>query len=150
MALKSYRPTTDSRRAMTSVNYRTILTTGKPLKSLVRGSKNRAGRNSQGRITMRHQGGGNKKNLRIVDFMFEKIGIPATVEHIEYDPSRSGFIARVVYRDGERRYILAPQKLAVGDAVIAAEDAPLTPGNRRPLSKIPVGTLVYNIEIKAK
>ena len=150
MALKSYRPTTDSRRAMTSVNYRTILTTGKPLKSLVRGSKNRAGRNSQGRITMRHQGGGNKKNLRIVDFMFEKIGIPATVEHIEYDPSRSGFIARVVYRDGERRYILAPQKLAVGDAVIAAEDAPLTPGNRRPLSKIPVGTFVYNIEIKAK
>ena len=133
---------------MTSINYREVLTTGKPLKSLIKGRKKRAGRNNQGRITMRHQGGGNKRNLRMVDFMFDKIGIPATVEHIEYDPHRSGFIARLVYKDGERRYILAPQKLAVGDTVVNAEDAPLTPGNRRPLSKIPVGTFVYNIEIK--
>lgn len=150
MALKTYRPTTDSRRAMTSINYRGLVTTNKPLKSRVKGKKKRAGRNAQGRITMRHQGGGNKRLLRDVDFMFDKVGIPAKVEHIEYDPVRSGFLARLVYRDGERRYMLAPQSLKVGNSVIAAPDAPLTPGNRRPLKNIPIGTFIYNIEFKAQ
>lgn len=133
---------------MSVVKYRELLTTGKPLKSLVKGRKARAGRNAFGRITTRHHGGGNKRKARIVDFMFDKKGIPATVEHIEYDPLRAGFIARLVYRDGERRYMLAPQRLSVGDTVIASADAPLSPGNRRPLKNIPVGTFVYNIELK--
>jgi len=134
---------------MSVVNYREYLTTGKPLKSLVKGKKKRAGRNSFGRITTRHQGGGHKQRLRDVDFLFDKKNIPAKVEHIEYDPHRSGFIARLVYKDGERRYMLAPQSLKVGDAILISENAPLTPGNRLPLKNIPIGTFVYNVEIHA-
>ena len=134
---------------MSVVRYRDYLTTSTPLKSLTKGKKNRAGRNSAGRITTRHQGGGHKKRVRIVDFIFDKKNIPGRVEHIEYDPFRSGFLARVVYKDGERRYILAPQSLKVGDSVVSSETAPITPGNRLPLKNIPVGTFIYNIDIHA-
>ncbi|MEK7063661.1 MAG: 50S ribosomal protein L2 [Patescibacteria group bacterium] len=149
MALKNYKPRSPGQRGMSVVKYRDLLTTDKPHKRLVSGGKSRAGRNSFGRITTRHQGGGHKKNFRAVDFMFDKKDMGAKVEHIEYDPHRTGFIARLVYRDGERRYMLAPQSLKVGDQVINSANAPLTPGNRRPLAQIPVGTYVYNIEIHA-
>jgi large subunit ribosomal protein L2 len=134
---------------MSVIRYRDFLTTGKPLKSLTKGKKNFAGRNSFGRITTRHQGGGVKQKFRAVDFLFEKKNTPGRVEHIEYDPTRSGFIARIVYKDGDRRYILAPKSLKVGDTVITSETAPVTPGNRLPLKNIPVGTFIYNIEIHA-
>ncbi len=148
---KNHKPTSPGVRGMRTVRYKNTLTTAKPLKSLVKGSPKRAGRNSQGRITVRHQGGGNKRNARIVDFLFiDKIGIKGRVEHLEYDPHRSGFIARVVYLDGERRYILAPQSVKVDDIVLTDSKAPLTPGNRLPLSNIPVGTFVYNVELKER
>jgi large subunit ribosomal protein L2 len=134
---------------MSVVRYRGVLTSAKPLKSLTKGGKSRAGRNNAGRITTRHKGGGHKKLLRDVDFLFDKKNVPGKVEHIEYDPHRSGFIARVVYKDGERRYILAPQSLKVGDPVMTAEGAPIAPGSRLPLKNIPVGTFIYNIEIHA-
>ncbi|MFQ5540661.1 MAG: 50S ribosomal protein L2 [Candidatus Paceibacteria bacterium] len=148
---KKHKPTSAGVRGTRTLRYRKTLTADKPLKSLVKGAKKRAGRNSAGRITVRHQGGGNKKKLRAVDFRFiDKLGIPGRVEALEYDPHRSGFIARVVYRDGERRYILAPQAVKVGDTLLTAENAPLSPGNRLPLSNIPVGTFVYNVELKEK
>jgi large subunit ribosomal protein L2 len=146
--MKKYGPYTQSRRNMTGISYRDVLTTGKPLKSLVKGKGGRAGRNSAGRITMRHQGGGHKQRIRAVDFTYNKRDIPAKVEHIEYDPMRSGFLARLLYRDGERRYILAPHSLVQGATVVTSETAPVAPGNRLPLKNIPVGTFVYNIEIK--
>ena len=148
---KNLRPTSAGVRGTRIVRYKNTITTNKPIKSLVKGRKNRAGRNSAGRITVRHQGGGNKKNLRDIDFMFfDKAGIPAKVEHLEYDPHRSGFIARVVYADGERRYMLAPQAVKIGTTLMTDENAPVKPGNRLPVSKIPVGTFVYNIELKPK
>ncbi len=121
----------------------------RPLRSLTSGKSRRSGRNRFGRITVRHRGGGHKRLYRLVDFRYEKRDIPARVEAIEYDPNRSGFLARLVYRDGERRYILAPKSLAVGDTVVTSEKAPLAPGNRLPLKNIPVGTFVYNVEIRA-
>jgi large subunit ribosomal protein L2 len=148
MSTKLKKPRTPGTRGMRITSYRESLSTAKPLKSLTKGVKKRAGRNNQGRITVRHQGGGHKKNVRIVDFRFDKRDIAGRVEHIEYDPHRSGFIARVVYQDGERRYILAPQSLAVGDTVITSEKAKVKPGNRLPLANIPVGTFIYNIELK--
>lgn len=148
MSTRTRKPRTPGSRGMAITNYREVLTTGKPLKSLTKGTKKRAGRNSAGRITVRHQGGGHKKRLRLVDFMFDKKGVSGRVEHVEYDPHRTGFIARVVYRDGDRRYILAPQSLEVGAEVLTAEDAPVKPGNRLPLANIPVGTFIYNIELK--
>lgn len=147
MSIRNYKARTKSTRHMSVVKYRDYLTTDKPLKSLTKGKKNRAGRNSAGRITTRHQGGGHKKRVRMVDFLFDKKNIPGRVEHIEYDPFRSGFIARIVYKDGERRYILAPQSLKVDDAVLTSETAAITPGNRLPLKNIPVGTFVYNVEL---
>ncbi len=134
---------------MSVIRYRDFLTTNRPLKSLVKGKKSQSGRNADGRITTRHQGGGHKQKARMVDFLFDKKNIPARVEHIEYDPMRSGFIARVVYLDGERRYILAPKSLKVGDKVITSENAAITPGNRLPLKNIPIGTFVYNVELHA-
>jgi large subunit ribosomal protein L2 len=148
MALRNYKPRSAGQRGMSVVKYRDYLTTNEPHKSLVSGGKQRAGRNSFGRITTRHQGGGHKKNFRMVDFMFDKKNIPAKVEHIEYDPHRTGFIARLVYLDGERRYMVAPQSLKVGDKILVSETAPITVGNRLPLKNIPVGTFVFNIEIK--
>jgi len=114
---------------------------------LTKGAKNTAGRNNQGRITMRSMGSGNKKLLRTVDFLMEKKDIPAKVESVEYDPFRTAFLALVCYRDGERRYIVAPKSVKVGDSVLVSETAPIVPGNRLPLNKIPVGTFVYNVEI---
>ena len=132
---------------MSVVRYRDFLTTSRPHKSLVKGGKSASGHNAFGRITTRHKGGGVKQNFRFVDFLFDKKNIPGRVEHIEYDPMRSGFIARIVYKDGERRYILAPGSLKVGDTVLTSETAPVMPGNRLPLRNMPVGTLIYNIEI---
>lgn len=148
---KNHKPTSAGTRGMRTIRYKNTLTTGKPLKSLVKGRKNTGGRNAHGRITTRHKGAGNKKNLRAVDFFFvDKADIEARVEELEYDPHRSGFIARVVYADGERRYMLAPQSVTVGTTLLTSEKAPLKPGNRLPLSKIPVGTFVYNVELKER
>jgi len=146
--MKKYAPTTPSRRNMTTINYRDYLTTNEPYKPLTAGSKRHVGRNGDGRVTVRHKGNGHKRLYRELDFNYHKIGIPAKVETIEYDPNRSGFVSLVVYRDGERRYHLLPKELKVGDVIMSAETADLKPGNRLPLTKIPVGTFVYNIEIK--
>ncbi len=146
--MKKYKPTTPSRRNMQTVNYKEYLTASKPNKALTTGFKRSMGRNSQGRITVRHKGGGNKRLFREIDFKYNKIDIPAKIETVEYDPNRSGFIALVVYNDGERRYILAPKLAKVGDKFIVSEDAPINAGNRIMLKNIPVGTFVYNVEIK--
>lgn len=148
--MKKYQPTTPSRRQMSVVSYKTVLTTDTPHKPLTKGGKRFVGRNNQGRITVRHKGGGHKRAFRDVDFKLIKFNIPAKIETIEYDPNRSGFIALVVYADGERAYILAPNSLRVGDKVLISETAEIKVGNRLPLAKIPVGTFVYNVEIKPK
>jgi large subunit ribosomal protein L2 len=148
MSIKTYKPVTKSLRAMSRVNYREALSGHKPLKALLKGAKRHGGRNSFGRITTRHQGGGHKQRHRDVDFRLEKKDIPAKIVSIEYDPFRSAFIGLAVYRDGEKRYVVLPQKVVVGDAFIISENAPLKPLNRLPLAKVPVGTFVYNIELK--
>ncbi len=148
MSIKKHKPTSAGRRNMTSVVYRGVLTAKKPKKSLTKGVKRSVGRNNQGKITTRHKGGGHKRKFREIDFKYLKKDIPAKVETIEYDPNRSGFIGLVCYADGERKYILLPKSVKVGDTVINSEKAPLTAGNRVPLSKIPVGTFVYNLELK--
>ncbi|GMQ95051.1 MAG: 50S ribosomal protein L2 [Patescibacteria group bacterium] len=148
--MKKYRPTTPSRRHMTTVSYRGVLTVSEPRKSLTKGRKRSVGRNSAGRITMRHKGGGHKRLFREIDFKYNKHDIPAKVETIEYDPNRSGFIALVCYADGERRYVLSPKQIKVGDSFIVSEKAPLAPGNRLPLKNIITGTFVYNVEIQPK
>ena len=146
--MKTYKPTTPSRRHLTGINYRAVLTATEPEKSLTRGFKRAKGRNSQGRITVRHKGGGAKRLYRLVDFKFDKRDIPAVVKTIEYDPNRSAFISLVVYQDGEKRYILAPSSIKVGDKIIVSEKAEVQTGNRLPLAKIPVGTYIHNIELK--
>jgi large subunit ribosomal protein L2 len=148
MAIKTYKPTSKSQRQHTSVDYRKILSGDKPLKSLLKGKKRMGGRNSFGRITVRHQGGGHKRRLRDVDFVFDKKDIPAKVSTIEYDPYRSAFIGLAVYADGAKRYVVLPQKVQVGDTFIVSESAPLKTGNRLLLSNVSVGTFVYNIELK--
>ena len=148
--MKSYKPTTPSRRNMKTVTYRGVLTASEPQKSLTKGFKRSVGRNNQGRITTRHKGGGHKRLFRDIDFKYDKIDIPAKIATVEYDPNRSGFISLVNYKDGEKRYVLLPQTVKVGDAFLVSEKAPLTPGNRLPLRLIPVGAFVYNIEIKPK
>ena len=132
---------------MSQVSY-DKLTVSKPYKKLTKGRKRDVGRNSAGRITTRHKGGGHKRLYRDIDFSYNKKDVPMKVETIEYDPNRSGFIALVLYADGERRYILLPQSIAVGDSLIVSENAPLKPGNRLPIKNIPIGTFVYNVEIK--
>jgi large subunit ribosomal protein L2 len=148
MALKTYRPTTKSSRQMSRVNYRTLLSGHKPHKALKSGGKRDVGRNSQGRITMRHRGGGHKQLYRAVDFKFDKKDIPAKIASIEYDPNRSAFIGIAVYRDGEKRYIVLPKTAKVGDEFIVSAKAPAKAGNRLPLGEMPVGVFIYNIEIK--
>ncbi len=150
--MKIFKPTTPTRRHTILTPYRSLLSRSKsaPEKRLVKGGRSTAGRNNRGRITMRHKGGGHKKLLRAIDFMQEKHGVMAKVEAIEYDPYRTGFIALVCYADGDRRYILAPKGLGVGDTIIASETASLAPGNRMPLKKVPVGTFVYNVELQPK
>jgi large subunit ribosomal protein L2 len=150
--MKKYKPTTPSRRQMTGISYRKLLSSTKsaPLKSLTKGLKRSAGRNSKGRITTRHKGGGSKRLYRQIDFKYDKHDIPAKIEAIEYDPNRSGFIALVSYFDGEKRYILAPQDLKPKDKFIVSETAEIKAGNRLPLSKISPGTHVYNIETQPR
>ncbi len=146
--MKSFKPTSASRRHMNVVTYRGKLTGDKPLKALTRGGKRSVGRNNQGRITTRHKGGGHKRVGRDVDFLYNKHDIPATIKTIEYDPNRSAFIGLAVYADGERRYVVVSKNAKAGNKFIVSEKAPLTPGNRLPLRMIPVGTFVHNIEIK--
>ena len=147
MAIKVYRPTSPGRRGMTGSTFEEI-TKGKPEKSLLLPLKKRAGRNAQGRITVRHRGGGAKRMLRIIDFKRDKIGVPGRVAAIEYDPNRSARIALIHYADGEKRYILAPAELGVGDTVKSGDDAEIKPGNCLPLKLIPSGTSIHNIELQ--
>ncbi|KYH28814.1 MULTISPECIES: 50S ribosomal protein L2 [Clostridium] len=148
MAVKKFRPVTPSLRQMTVSTFEEI-TTDKPEKSLLVSLNKKAGRNSQGKITVRHRGGGAKRKYRIIDFKRNKDGIPAKVATIEYDPNRTAYIALVVYADGEKRYIIAPVGLKVGDVVVSGPDADIKPGNALPLANIPVGTVIHNIELQA-
>jgi len=145
--IKKFKPTSPGRRAMTILSY-SELTPTKPEKSLTKGLSKRAGRNNQGRVTVRHQGGGNKRKYRIVDFKRDKEGVPAKVASIEYDPNRSAYLALLKYFDGEKRYILCPDKLNVGDIVVSGKEADIKVGNSKPLKDIPVGSLIHNIELK--
>ncbi len=147
MALKVYRPTSPGRRGMSGSTFEEI-TKGKPEKSLLSPLKKRAGRNMQGKITVRHRGGGAKRRLRIIDFKRDKFGVPGKVAAIEYDPNRSANIALIYYADGEKRYILAPSELSVGDIIKSGDDAEIKPGNALPLRLIPSGTLIHNIEMQ--
>jgi large subunit ribosomal protein L2 len=148
MALKLYKPTTPSMRQLVLVD-RSELYKGKPVKALTEGKSSSGGRNNLGRVTVRFRGGGHKRSLRLVDFKRRShMGMPAVVERIEYDPNRTAFIALIKYEDGTLSYILAPQRLAVGDSVVAAESADVKPGNAMPIGNIPVGTIVHNVELK--
>lgn len=146
MAIKSYNPTTPSRRQMTVTDY-SGLSKVKPEKSLLEPKKKRAGRNNMGRITVRHHGGGNRNKYRVIDFKRDKVGMNANVLTLEYDPNRSAHIALLQYEDGEKRYILAPEGLKVGDTVRSGADADIKPGNAMPLQNIPTGTFIHNIEM---
>ena len=146
MAIKFYKPTTPGRRNMTTMDY-SGLSKVAPERSLLEPIKKNAGRNSYGRITVRHRGGGNRRKYRVIDFKRERFGITATVQTLEYDPNRSAFIALVQYEDGEKRYIIAPQDLKVGDKIVSGPDADIKPGNALPLINIPVGTFLHNIEL---
>jgi len=147
MAIKIYKPTTPSRRGMTGYSFEEI-TRSKPEKSLSVGLREQAGRNVRGKITVRHQGSGNKRAYRLVDFRREKFGVPARVATIEYDPNRTARIALLIYADGEKRYILAPLGLAVNDMLMSGPDAEVRIGNALPLDKIPLGSVVHNIELQ--
>jgi large subunit ribosomal protein L2 len=146
--MKTYKPTTPSRRKMSTVTYRGIITTNDPYKPLTSGFKRGVGRNAYGRITSPYKGGGHKRSYREIDFKYDIRDIPAKVQTVEYDPNRSAFIALVSYRNGAKRYALLPKSMKVGDTFIVSEKADLEPGNRLKLSNIPVGTYVYNIEVK--
>ena len=148
MAIRLYKPTSPARRFMSVLTYEEI-TTNKPEKSLIEIKKKNSGRNKQGKITVRHKGGGNRVYYRKIDFKRDKLDIPAKVSTIEYDPNRSAFIALLHYADGEKRYILAPEGLKVGDKVLSGASADIMPGNALSIENIPVGTLIHNIEIKA-
>lgn len=146
MAIKSYKPTTPGRRGMTVTDY-SGLSKVAPCKSLLEPNKKKSGRNSYGRITVRHRGGGARRKYRVIDFKRNKLDMNATVLTIEYDPNRSAFIALVQYEDGEKRYIIAPNGLAVGDVIRAGADSDIKPGNALALANIPVGTFIHNIEL---
>ena len=147
MAVKKYKPTSPGRRDMTSYTFEEI-TRSTPEKSLVKINRKRAGRNNYGRITVRHRGGGSKRKMRVVDFKRDKLGIPARVATIEYDPNRTARLALLHYVDGEKRYILAPIGVRVGDQLEAGPEADIRPGNALPISNIPTGTMIHNIEMK--
>ena len=147
MSIKTYKPTTPSRRHMSVSGFDGVDKHAKPQKELVEVLKKHSGRNSYGRITVRHQGGGNRKKYRVIDFKRDKMDVTATVLRLEYDPNRSANIALVEYADGERRYILAPVGLNVGDTVLSSAAADIKPGNALPLANIPVGTVIHNIEL---
>jgi len=147
MALKSYKAITPSLRQLVIVD-RAGLWKGKPVKALTSGKSETGGRNNHGHITAHHRGGGHKRRLRLVDFKRRKFDVTATVERLEYDPNRSGFIALIKYADGELAYILAPQRLKAGDQVVSGERVDIKPGNAMPLANMPVGTIVHNVELK--
>ena len=146
MAIKVYKPTINSRRNMSVIDYSSLSKVA-PEKSLLEPLNKKSGRNSYGRITVRHRGGGNRRKYRVIDFKRERFGISATVQTLEYDPNRSAFIALVQYEDGEKRYIIAPQDLKVGDKIVSGPEADIKPGNALPLINIPVGTFLHNIEL---
>ena len=146
MAIKKYGPTTPGRRGMTVTDY-SVLSKVAPERSLLEPMKKHSGRNNTGRITVRHQGGGNRTKYRVIDFKRQKTDMPATVKTLEYDPNRSAFIALVEYTDGVKSYIIAPDGLKVGDVVISSKSADIKPGNCLPFENIPVGTIIHNIEI---
>ncbi len=148
MAIKTYKPYTPARRGMTVSAFEGVDKKAKPERSLVETLKKNSGRNSYGRITVRHRGGGNKRKYRIIDFKRDKLDMPAVVQRLEYDPNRSAFIALVKYEDGELRYILAPVGLNVGDTVLSSAAADIKPGNCLPIANIPVGTVIHNIELQ--
>ena len=147
MALKTFKPITPSLRQLVIVD-RSELHKGKPVKALTEGKSSKGGRNNHGRITVRFRGGGHKQSYRIVDFKRRKVNMPAKVERLEYDPNRTAFIALIKYADGELSYILAPQRLSVGDEVVSGAQVDVKPGNAMPLAAIPVGTIVHNVEMK--
>lgn len=147
MALKTYKPTTPGQRQLVTVD-RSELWKGKPEASLTEGLRKKGGRNNLGRITVRFRGGGHKRRYRLVDFKRNKFDVSATVLRLEYDPNRTAFIALIEYADGVKSYILAPQRLSVGDVVVAGEKVDIKPGNALPLKNIPVGTVVHNVELK--
>jgi large subunit ribosomal protein L2 len=146
MAIKVYKPTSPGRRGMTASTFEEITRT-EPERSLLRPLRKRSGRNVSGRITVRHRGGGHKRQYRVIDFKRDKVGISARVESIEYDPNRSARIALLVYADGEKRYIIAPLGLQVGDTLMSGEDAEIRVGNALPLARIPLGTMIHNVEL---
>ena len=146
MPVKTYKPTSPGRRGMTGLTFEEITSTD-PERSLLRPLSKQAGRNAQGRITVRHRGGGHKRQYRVIDFRRDKVGVPAKVKSIEYDPNRSARIALLVYADGEKRYIIAPLGLHVGDVVMSGNDAEIRVGNALSLERIPLGTLVHNVEL---
>ena len=147
MAIRNYKPTTNARRGMSTL-INDEITTNKPEKSLLAPISKKAGRNNQGKITVRHQGGGEKRKYRIIDFKRNKFGIEGTVASVEYDPNRSSNICLINYADGEKRYILAPKGIKVGMKVISSENADIKLGNTLPIANIPVGTTVHNVELK--
>jgi large subunit ribosomal protein L2 len=149
MALKHYNPTTPSQRQLITVD-RSDLWKGKPVKKLTKGLTKSGGRNNKGRITMWHRGGGHKRTYRIIDFKRRKFDVEGTVQRIEYDPNRTAFIALIEYDDGVQAYIIAPQRLGVGDKILAAQRADIKPGNAMPISSIPVGTIIHNVELKPR
>ncbi len=146
MSIRVYNPTTNARRNMSVTDF-SVLSKVPAERSLLEPMKKSSGRNSYGRITVRHRGGGNRRKYRVIDFKRDKLQIPATVATLEYDPNRSAYIALLQYEDGEKRYIIAPHNLKVGDAVIAGEGADIKPGNAMPLSNIPTGTVIHNVEL---
>ena len=148
MAIKTYKPYTPARRGMTVSAFEGVDKKAKPERSLVETLKKHSGRNSYGRITVRHRGGGNKRKYRVIDFRRDKLDMPAVVQRLEYDPNRSAFIALVKYEDGELRYVLAPVGLKAGDTILASAAADIKPGNCLPLANIPVGTIIHNIELQ--
>ena len=147
MSIKTYRPTTPARRQMSVSGFDGVDKHAKPEKSLIEVRKKNSGRNSYGRITVRHKGGGNRRKYRVIDFRRDKLDMPGKVLRLEYDPNRTAFIALTEYEDGERRYILAPVGLAAGDTVVSSPAADIKPGNCLPLENIPVGTVIHNIEL---
>ncbi|MDR2361094.1 MAG: 50S ribosomal protein L2 [Oscillospiraceae bacterium] len=147
MSVKYFKPTTPSRRHMTVAGFDGVDKRAKPERSLTETLKKHAGRNSYGRITVRHHGGGNRRKYRVIDFKRDKLNVDGTVLRLEYDPNRSAYIALIEYADGEKRYILAPVGLKAGDKIISGEGADIKPGNALPIEKIPVGTVIHNIEL---
>ncbi|MBZ0218395.1 MAG: 50S ribosomal protein L2 [Fimbriimonadaceae bacterium] len=147
MALKSYKPTSPGQRGLVLVD-RSQLWKGKPVKSLTEGLSQSGGRNNHGRVTARRRGGGHKRTYRIIDFKRSKFDVPATVERLEYDPNRTAFIALIKYQDGDIAYILAPQRVQIGDTVVSGNNVDVKPGNAMPLGRMPIGTIVHNIEMK--